>query len=401
MPFTNFWNTNSTNSLNGSGSSNGLYGLFYDNATIKNGSYKRLLRSYYGKSGQSTGDSTSTRKKDRPENILDKLLREKMYPTVSTETKEVNAKLTTGLNNLKSSVGTLQNDSTYEDTQNGTSAKDKVVSAVKAYVTNYNDVVTASKTSSLSSKTAYVANMMTATSKHADQLSAIGVSVNRDGTLQVDEKKLKNADLSKVKDLFSSDNIQSYGSTIASRVKFAGASSASGTASSGTSTEDKATTGTSASALKADGEALASGDLYTQIKDKDGNEVYDVDKILSTAKSFVNNYNKMFDAAESSSNSGVQANLSYIRERTKNNTDALKQFGFSVDKDGRLKLDESTFKKADMSGVQKFFKDYGSYVASNASRVNYYMTTNANAANGYKANAAYNLPSTGDYATSI
>ena len=124
-------------------------------------------------------------------------------------------------------------------------------------------------------------------------------------------------------------------------------------------------------------------------------------KILSTAKSFVSNYNKMFDAAESSSNSGVVANLSYIREKTADSEDSLAKFGISVDKKGRLTLNEDTFKKADMAEVQKFFKNYGSYVASNASRVNYYMTTNANAANGYNARAGYNLPHTSDYTTSI
>ena len=109
----------------------------------------------------------------------------------------------------------------------------------------------------------------------------------------------------------------------------------------------------------------------------------------------------MFDAAESSSNSGVLSNLSYIREKTKNNTSTLKEFGFSVDKNGRMTLDEDTFKKADMSKVQDFFKDYGSYVASNASRVNYYMNTNANAASGYTSSASYNIPSASDYSASI
>ena len=82
------------------------------------------------------------------------------------------------------------------------------------------------------------------------------------------------------------------------------------------------------------------------MKDKDGNETdeYDIKKIFATAKSFVSNYNKMFDAAESSSNSGVVANLSYIREKTARNEDALKALGISVDGKGRMKIDEDTFK---------------------------------------------------------
>ena len=109
----------------------------------------------------------------------------------------------------------------------------------------------------------------------------------------------------------------------------------------------------------------------------------------------------MFDAAESSSNSGVMANLSQIREKTAQNKDALKQFGISVDEKGRMKLDEETFKKSDMSMVQKFFKDYGSSIATNASLVDYYTTTKANAASGYTAAGAYNVQGSSRFADFI
>ena len=95
------------------------------------------------------------------------------------------------------------------------------------------------------------------------------------------------------------------------------------------------------------------------------------------------------------------ANLSYIREKTARNEDALKQFGISVDQKGRMKIDEDTFKKSDMSEVQKFFKDYGSSIASNASLVEYYMTTQANAASGYTAAGEYNVQGSSRYADMI
>lgn len=399
MSFMNFWNGNSLYGSN-SGSAN-LYSLFSERNAIKNGTYKKLLKSYYGSLEGSSDSTSSSGRRRGTNNILDKILEERKYPTVSKETQEANSNLTSGLNSLKSSVSTLQSEKTYEDTENGSTAAEKVVSAMKSYVNNYNNVVSASKSSTLSSKTAYVANMMSSTSKFEKELGEIGVMLKKDGTLQLNESKLKEADLSKVQKLFSPDNIQSYGSTIASRVKFAGNTSSTTTdkTNSNTSTDTKKPTSSSAVALKADGEALASADLYAKVKDKDGNETdeYNVAKILSTAKSFVNNYNNMFDKAESSSNSGVLSNLSYIRERTANNTKALKEFGISVDKKGRLSLDEDTFKKADMSKVQDFFKNYGSYVASTASRVDYYMNTKANVTSGYTSNASYNIPSASDY----
>ena len=399
MSFMNFWNGNSLYGSNNS--STNLYSLFSERNAIKNGTYKKLLKSYYSSLEENSGSKTSASKRRSQNNIIDKLLKEKMYPTVSKETQEANTNLTNGISSLKSSISTLQSEKTFEDTENGKTASEKVVSAMKSYVTNYNNVVTASKSSTLSNKTAYVANMMSTTSKFEKELGEIGVMLKNDGTLQLDETKLKYADLSKVQKLFSTENIQSYGSTIASRVKFAGGgtNTTTGTNSTTDSTDSttKKPTSSSAAALKADGETLASSELFAKIKDEDGNETYDVKKILSTAKSFVNNYNTMFDKAESSSNSGVLSNLSYIRNRTANNTKALKEFGISVDKKGRLSLDEDTFKKADMSKVQDFFKDYGSYVASNASRVDYYMNTKANAASGYTSKASYNIPPVSDY----
>lgn len=398
MSFMNFWNGNSLYGSNNS--STNLYSLFSERNAIKNGTYKKLLKSYYSSLEENSGSATSTSKRRGQNNIIDKLLKEKMYPTVSKETQEANTNLTNGISSLKSSVSTLQSEKTYEDTENGKTASEKVVSAMKSYVNNYNNVVTASKSSTLSNKTAYVANMMSATSKFEKELGEIGVMLKSDGTLQLDETKLKGADLSKVQKLFSTDNIQSYGSTIASRVQFAGGGSntTTGTTNDSTSTDDKKPASSSAAAaLKTDGETLASSELFAKIKDQDGNEAYDIKKILSTAKSFVNNYNTMFDKAESSSNSGVLSNLSYIRNRTANNTKALKEFGISVDKKGRLSIDEETFQKADMSKVQDFFKDYGSYVASNASRVDYYMNTKANAASGYTSKASYNIPPVSDY----
>lgn len=375
-----------------------------DYASIKNGSYARLMKSYYG-TGQTLGSVPSSSKKStKTSNVLDKILEERKNPKVSKNVQEANENLTKGISNLKSSVSALQSDGTYTSTENGQSAADKVVSAMKTFVSDYNNVVNSAKGSTLANKTAYVANMMGSTAANADKLEEIGIRINAKGNLELNEAKLKAADLSKVQELFSPDDMMSYGSMIASRVQFAGSGATTNkvdgtTNTDKTETEDKKATG--AAGLKEAGNALASGELYKIIKDEDGNETYDIDKIFATAKSFVNNYNGMFNAGESSTNSGVLANLSYIREKTASSEDVLKQFGISVDQKGRLKIDEDTFKKSDMSQVQKFFKDYGSSVATNASLVDYYMTTQANAANGYTADGTYNVQGSSRYAGTV
>lgn len=371
-----------------------------DYAMIKNGSYGKLMKAYYADAKSSTSQSSGTTATGKKSNVLDRILEEKRHPKVSKEAQEANAKLTSGLSTLKTTVSALQSDKTYTDTANGKSAADKAVTAMKAYVSDYNEVVKAAKDSTLTNKTAYVANMMSATAANADKLAEIGITVNSNGTIELNEAKLKEAGPEKVQQMFSAKDITSYGATVASRLQFAGA--ASGTGKTDT-TESESTAASSASSLKADSRALASEALYEMLKDQDGNETgkYDIDKIFATAKSFVNNYNKMFTAAESSSNSGVLANLSHIRETTARNTDLLKQFGINVDEKGKMKIDEDTFRKSDMSQVQKFFRDYGSSIATNASLVDYYMTTQANAANGYTADGTYNVQGSSRYAGTV
>ena len=374
-------------------SSGGMGNLNFlsDYSSIKNGSYGKLMKAYYG-TGQSSSTSSGGRK-GSTYNILEKLEAEKRNPKVSKDVQEANSKLTSGLSTLKNSISTLQSSSTNTDTENGSSASDKVVSAVKSFVSNYNDVVTASKGSTLTSQTSYVANMMSATSANADKLAEIGIRVNAKGTLEINEAKLKAADISQIQEMFSSEDVMSYGSRLASRVQFANTAGSTTTTNKTDSaaTDTDKTTVSGAAGVKADGKALASSGLYEKVTGKDGEEDYDVAKIFATAKSFVSNYNRMLNAAESSTNSGVIANLSYIKSKTATNADTLKQFGISVDTKGRMTINESTFKKADMAQVQKFFSDYGSSVASNASLVDYYMTTQANAANGYTAAGGYNV----------
>ena len=386
-----------------SSSSGGLGNLNFlsDYASIRNGSYGKLLKTYYNKVQNSGTESSS--KQSRAGDVLDRILEEKKNPKVSKEVQEANANLTAGLSDMKATVSTLQSDKTYTDSANGQSAKDKVVSAMKAYVSDYNDLLKAARGSTLTNKTAYVANMMSSTAANADKLSEIGVMVNGDGTLSLSEDKLKATDVSKVQEMFSADDIMSYGSVIASRLRFAGA--ASGTDSTGATgnTGSNSTSGSGAASLKEDTKALTSDELFAKVKDKDGNETnqYNIDKIFATVKSFVNNYNKMFDTAESSSNSGVVANLAYMREKTARNEDALKQLGISVDQKGRMTIDEDTFKKSDMSEVQEFFKDYGSSIGTNASLVEYYMKTQANAASGYTLTGEYNVLGSAYYTGTI
>ena len=376
--------------LGGDSSSAAGNSFLADYASIKNGSYGKLMKAYYGNINSSS--TTASGKKANTGNVLDQILEAKKNPTVSKKAQEANSNLTSGISSLINSVSALQNENTYKTLEDGKSAADKVVSAIKNYVSQYNDVVKAAKDSTLTSATSHVASMMKSSQANAGKLAEIGISINRDGTLQLNEGKLKETDISKVQELFSKEDILSYGSTVKARLGFASASASSGSVSSAKkdSVEQDTASYAGAAALKTDIEKLTSGSLFEKIKDKDGVEQYDITKLFGAVKSFVGNYNSMLDAAQASYNSGVTANLARIMEKTAQNKDTLEQFGISVDEKGRLKIDEDTFKKSDMSQLQEFFSEYGSSIATNVSLVNYYLTTQANTANGYTANGTYN-----------
>lgn len=384
-------NNNSISTLFGSYNATGMSSLLSDYSSIKNGSYGKLLKSYYnvksGSSGKSGSGSGST------SDVLSKILEEKKNPTVSKEVKEANSTLSQGVTDVKSAISSLQTESTYEDTNGGSSAKDKVKSAVKNYVDNYNSMVNASKKSTNSGMTSSVAEMMKNTSASKSELENIGIMVNKDGTLSVNEKRLQATDLTEVKEVFSSENRNSYGSKIAGRATTAGYYSGDSSLSVSSDQAEKIEKASAnASDLKTSAKNLASEDLFAKVKDSEGNETeeYDLDKITSAVKSFISSYNDTVNSASKLTNSGVASNIGNILSKTKDNADALAGFGISVSKSGTLSLNAETFKNADMAEAKKFFKDYGSSVSSFASLVDYYSSTQANASSGYLANGAYN-----------
>lgn len=378
----------------------GNSGWYSDWTGIRNGSYGRMMKSYYSGlhdsdtavSGRRTSTSTGG------EDVLDRLLRERRYPTVSRETQEANARLTSEIPRLASSVSVLQNEKTYQDTTGKTDAADKVFSAVKNYVSGYNDVVRAAKESTLTNKTTHVAAMMNATRENKDKLAELGITVSGNGILQLDEDKLKAADISKVQELFSRDNVMSYGSTVKSRLGFAGTSSGTVAGTHKEKHERDRVTKAGTRNLMEDIEKFTADDAFLKpYSKKDVRKAFreiDIADIYATTKSFVNHYNSLIDAAKGSTNSGVTSNLAALMEKTEQNKDSLKQFGIDVDENGNMKLDEDRLRKGEAHSsisIERFFKNYASSISNNVSLIDYYMKTQADAASGYTANGIYNV----------
>ena len=77
--------------------------------------------------------------------------------------------------------------------------------AIEAFVDTYNYTITSGKSSSDYETKRYVKQLNTLSKKHADELSDLGITVNSDGTLDLNKDLLKTANNSKARKLLSSD----------------------------------------------------------------------------------------------------------------------------------------------------------------------------------------------------
>lgn len=188
-------------SLFGSTSSNSAGNIFEsinlsDYASLKNGSYGKLIKAYYAdESGTSSSKTNTTNKTDATDNT-----------GLSQMKKDADS--------LKSAAEALGKDDMWKKTA-GEYDMDVIASAVKTFVNEYNDTLTqADKVSSkdVSQDVSYMKSLTTTMSK---SLSKIGITVGVDGKMTLNEDTLKEANASNIKSLFT--GTVSYGSQIADK----------------------------------------------------------------------------------------------------------------------------------------------------------------------------------------
>ena len=177
-----------------------------DYASIKNGSYSKLMKAYFkANSSDKTKDAQTTSR---------------------TNVKSTEAQKYTGVqkaaDSLKSSAEALMDKKLFAEKdiktkdENGVETvtkgydTDAVYTAVSNFVKDYNSVVKA--TGDLTDKT--LGHRMTylnqLTMNKSKALSEMGVSIQTDGSLKLDKDVFMKADMSKVKALFSNDGAYGY-----------------------------------------------------------------------------------------------------------------------------------------------------------------------------------------------
>ena len=162
---------------------------FADYASIRNGSYGKLLKTYYSQAKQSTTTKADTDKKTDKTADIDNTGLSKMK-------KEADG--------LKSAADKLTSEDMWKKTGSEYDM-DKIASAVKSFANEYNDVIDQSSKLGTKDVTMQTGFMTSMTKTMSNALSKVGVTVGADGRLSVNEDTLKKADAKDVKSLFSGD----------------------------------------------------------------------------------------------------------------------------------------------------------------------------------------------------
>ena len=158
-----------------------------DYASIKNGSYGKLVKAYYAKQD------------------ADKLSSGKDSVQKSTLMKN-------GADALKKSAEALSNDSLWEKKKTGekTEANDydweAIIKAVKSFVEDYNDVIEKSGESNSKDVLRNAVWLTGITESNKNVLSKIGISIGKGNKMELDEEALKKADIGTFKILFTGNN---------------------------------------------------------------------------------------------------------------------------------------------------------------------------------------------------
>ncbi len=165
-----------------------------DYAAIKNGSYGKLMKAYY--------KNQQTEKSSKSEDNSKKLTL--MRNNADALKKSANALLEDSLWEKKKI--TKKDEKTGKETEEVDYDWDAITKAVKAFVSDYNNVIEEAGKSDTRGVLRNASWMVGMTEKMGKLLGKAGISIGKGNKLEVDEEKLKNADISVLKTLFTGYN---------------------------------------------------------------------------------------------------------------------------------------------------------------------------------------------------
>lgn len=183
------------------------YGInLADYASIKNGSYGKVLKAYYG-DNNSTAKSMlgpSVKNKEETKDLA------KLQQTSDSLKDSADALLTKGKKSVfdKKEITTSNEDGT--TTTKRDYDKDAIYKGVKSFIDSYNSMVKAGGDAKSNTILRQTYNMTNTTAAYEKSLAKVGISIGKDNQLTINEADFKKADMEQVKSLFNDTGSYGY-----------------------------------------------------------------------------------------------------------------------------------------------------------------------------------------------
>ena len=186
----------------------GLFGInLSEYASIRSGSYGKLMRSYFSM------DSTkgTSKSDDSTKNTIEDLATTTSTSKDSTKTLAAIESDAKELTDSAKALYTRSNNKVFTKDSGGSYDTDKIYKAVKRFADDYNSMLDTAGKSSTNRISRSVSSMKNETSYKEKPLKEIGITVDeKTGRLSVDETTFKSADTEKIKNLFNGTGSYAY-----------------------------------------------------------------------------------------------------------------------------------------------------------------------------------------------
>lgn len=382
--------------MSGGDSAGGVSSLLGDYAAIKNGSYGKMMKSYYAKLEKQEEEESGKTSRQKAGKVKD----------------NSSASAAASLYKSASALTSLNYDDRSEENIT------KITDSVSSFIKDYNSLMKSAAKSENTTVQKQAEALYNSYYTNYKLFAKVGITLNSDKTLSFDEDSMKKAlqDTehgrgATVKTLFGgigsfADKAVNKASQIyraagdgeavtSSKAKYAGVGGSSSKSTSGTSsTKDKDTNKTVTDAST----AAAANSLYKSIENLGATDITNENKdnVYKAFSSLVKNYNELIKNTDKSANSNVVNQASYLKSLVSNNKSTFSKMGITVNSDKSLSIDEEKFKDSDMSNVKDLFSGAYSLAEKMTDKVNsiYRYATQGDALTKktYDNNGGVNVP---------
>ena len=392
--------------MGGSDDAGGVSSLLGDYAAIKNGSYGKMMKSYYAKMKKQEAEESGETKQTKAGKVKD----------------NASASAAASLYKSASALTSLNYDDRSEENIG------KITDSVSAFVKDYNSLMKNAGKSENSTVQKQAESLYNSYYSNYKLFAKVGITMNSDKTLSFDEDSMKkaladteHANGATVKTLFGgigsfADKAVNKASQIyraasggdsvtSSKAKYAGVGGSSSTSTSSTSStkdKDKNKVVTDASTAAAANSHYNSNETLNAMEINNDNK----ENVYKAFTSLVKNYNELIKNTDKSANSNVVNQASYLKSLVNNNKSAFSKMGVTVNSDKSLSINEEKFKEADMSNVKNLFTGVYSFAEKLGDRVNsiYRYATQGDALNKKtydNGGSGINVPSMGSMVDTV